>query len=53
MVQELIELKQSIVERRYQDAIDIIDELEIMGKQAILRNIESYLVRLLIHLIKN
>ncbi len=53
MVQELIDLKQSIVEGRYQDALDIVDELEGMGKQAILRNIESFLVRLLIHLIKN
>ncbi|HHP7230557.1 MAG TPA: DUF29 family protein [Xenococcaceae cyanobacterium] len=53
MVQELIALKQSIIEGRYQDALDIVDELEAMNKQAILRNIESYLVRLLIHLIKN
>jgi hypothetical protein len=53
MVQELIDLRQSIVEGRYQDALNIVDELEGMGKQAILRNIESFLVRLLIHLIKN
>ena len=53
MVQELIDLRQSIIEGRYQDALDIVDELEGMGKQAILRNIESFLVRLLIHLIKN
>jgi hypothetical protein len=53
MVQELIDLRQSIVEGRYQDALDIVDELEGMGKQAIIRNIESFLVRLLIHLIKN
>jgi hypothetical protein len=53
MVQELIDLKQSIVEGRYQDALNIVDELEGMGKQAILRNIESYLIRLLIHLVKN
>ncbi|MDJ0680260.1 MAG: DUF29 family protein [Xenococcaceae cyanobacterium MO_167.B52] len=53
MVQELIDLRQSIVEGRYQDALAIIDELEGMGKQAILRNIESFLVGLLIHLIKN
>ncbi len=52
MVQELIDLRQSIVEGRYQDALDIVDELEGMGKQAILRNIESFLVRLLVHLIK-
>ncbi|WP_026102603.1 DUF29 family protein [Pleurocapsa sp. PCC 7319] len=53
MLQELIDLRQSIVEGRYQDALNIVDELEGMGKQAILRNIESFLVRLLIHLIKN
>ena len=53
MVRELIDLRQSIVEGRYQDALDIIDELEGMGKQAILRNLESFLVRLSIHLIKN
>ena len=52
MVQELIDLRQCIVEGRYQDALDIVDDLEGMGKQAILRNIESFLVRLLVHLIK-
>ena len=35
MVQELIDLRQSIVEGRYQDALDLVDELEGMGKQAI------------------
>ena len=53
MVQELTDLKQCILEERYQDALEIIDELEAMGKQSILRNIESFLVRLFIHLIKN
>ena len=53
MFQELIEIRQSIVAGRYQDALSLIDELEVMGKQAILRNIEAFLVRLLIHLIKN
>ena len=53
MVQELIEIRKSIEAGRYQDALDLVDELEIMGKQAILRNIEAFLVRLLIHLIKN
>lgn len=52
MTQELIDLRQSILEGRYQDALDIIDELEGMSKQAILRNIEFYLVHLLVHLIK-
>ncbi|WP_041237771.1 DUF29 family protein [Gloeothece citriformis] len=53
MVQELMDLKQCILEQRYEDALGIIDELEGMSKQAIIRNIESFLVRLLIHLIKN
>ena len=53
MTQELIDLKTSIVEGRYADALAIVDELEGMSKQAILRNIESFLVRLFIHLIKN
>ncbi|SKB15147.1 conserved hypothetical protein [Planktothrix sp. PCC 11201] len=53
MIQELTDLKKCILEERYQDALLIINELEDMGKQAILRNIESFLVRLFIHLIKN
>jgi hypothetical protein len=53
MIQELTDLKNCILEERYQDALLIINELEDMGKQAILRNIESFLVRLFIHLIKN
>ncbi|MFM6336349.1 MAG: DUF29 family protein, partial [Dolichospermum sp.] len=53
MTQELIDLRNSILEQRYTDALAIVDELEGMSKQAILRNIESFLVRLMIHLIKN
>ncbi|HEY9296339.1 MAG TPA: DUF29 family protein, partial [Phormidium sp.] len=53
MTQELIDLRKSILEARYADALAIVDELEGMSKQAILRNIQSYLKILLIHLIKN
>ncbi|MFB2836144.1 DUF29 family protein [Floridanema evergladense] len=53
MVQELIDLRASILAGRYEEALTLIDELEAMGKQAIIRNIESFLVRLMIHLIKN
>ncbi|WP_414526721.1 DUF29 family protein [Nodularia chucula] len=53
MTQELIELRQSILEGRYDDALEILDDLEEMSKQAILRKIEAFLVRLFIHLIKN
>jgi len=52
-MQELLDLKNSILEGRYEDALAIVDELEGMSRQAILRNIESFLVRLLVHLIKN
>ena len=53
MTQELIDLRSSILEERYDDALAIVDQLEGMSKQAIIRNIESFLVRLMIHLIKN
>ncbi len=53
MTQELIDLRKSILEERYADALIIVDELEGMSKQAILRNIQSYANILLIHLIKN
>ncbi|MEH2010514.1 DUF29 family protein [Nostoc sp.] len=53
MTQELIDLRTCIQEGRYADALVIVDELEGMSKQAILRNIEAYLRILLIHLIKN
>ena len=53
MTQELMDLKTSIREGRYADALLIVDELEGMSKQAILRNINAFLKILLIHLIKN
>ncbi|WP_017654242.1 DUF29 family protein [Fortiea contorta] len=53
MTQELRELRESIAEGRYEDALEIIDDLEGMSKQATLRKIEAFLVRLCIHLIKN
>ncbi|WP_250123158.1 DUF29 family protein [Chroococcidiopsis sp. CCMEE 29] len=53
MTQELLNLRLSIVEGRYEDALELVDELEEMSKQAILRNIESLLIRLMVHLIKN
>lgn len=53
MTQELIDLRNSILEKGYDDALAIIDELEGMSKQAILRNIDSFLVRIFIHLLKN
>lgn len=53
MTQELIDLRNSILEGRYADALEIVDELDWMAKKATLRNIKSFLVRMIIHLIKN
>ncbi|MBD2693394.1 DUF29 family protein [Anabaena catenula] len=53
MTQELIDLRNSILAGRYADALAIVDELEGMSRQAILRNIQAFLRILLIHLIKN
>ncbi|HBL10423.1 MAG TPA: hypothetical protein DD379_03240 [Cyanobacteria bacterium UBA11162] len=53
MMQELINLKTYILEARYEEALALVDELEAMSKQAILRTIQSHLSILIIHLIKN
>ena len=53
MTQELIDLRTSILEGRYTDALAIVDELDGMSKQAIMRQIQSFLNILVIHLIKN
>jgi Domain of unknown function DUF29 len=53
MIQELSDLRNSILEGRYQEALALIDQLDGMSRQAKLGTIESFLVRMLIHLIKN
>ncbi len=53
MTQELADLRFLIEQKRYEDALNLVDELEEMSKKSILQNIENFLIRLLIHLIKN
>ncbi|WP_353931033.1 DUF29 family protein [Okeanomitos corallinicola TIOX110] len=53
MTQELRDLRNSILQGLYTDALVIVDELEGMSKQAIIGNIQSYVKILIIHLIKN
>ncbi len=53
MTQELTDLRNYILEGRYDDALSLLDELDGMSKKAILQTIESFLIRLLVHLIKN
>jgi len=49
---ELLELRQSIMEARYHDALRIIDILDDMSRKSITLNIKSYLIRAFMHLIK-
>ncbi|MEH2445486.1 MAG: DUF29 family protein [Nostoc sp.] len=53
MTQELWNLRKSILDGRYDDALVILDELELMSRKGYIRNIRSFLIRLMIHLIKN
>ncbi len=53
MTQELMDLRDSIMAGRYDDALAIVDELEAMSKKDILRKIKSFLLRLIVDLIKN
>lgn len=49
---ELLELKQYIETERYDDALLLISEMEEMAKEDKLNKISSFIVILLIHLIK-
>jgi hypothetical protein len=53
MIQELSDLRASILEGRYADALTLLEQLDGMSRQAKLDAIESFLVRMLIHIIKN
>ncbi len=53
MTQELTDIRTCILSGRYDEALMLVDELEGMSKKAILQNIESFLVKMLVHLIKN
>ncbi len=53
MIQELENLKNSILEQRYEDALALIYELDGMSRQTKINAIESFVIRMLIHLIKN
>ena len=52
-MEELAQLRQLLIAGNTTEAIALVDELEEMSKKAIIRNIESYLVLLLAHLIKH
>jgi hypothetical protein len=51
-MEEIIELKALLVQQDYQNALLLVEEMEEMGKKAIIDKIYSYVVILLLHLIK-
>lgn len=52
MTQELIDLKKAIANYDYQKALEIVNDLEAMSREDKIQKIESYLVVLLVHLLK-
>jgi hypothetical protein len=53
MREELADLRHHIQHGQQTEALAIVDELDDMSRKAIVRNIRSFLVRLLTHQIKN
>lgn len=51
-MEEIIELKQSIMSHDWEKSLAIVEELEEMGRQDKINNLQSFLVILLLHLIK-
>lgn len=51
-MEEILELKNCLLNKQYDRAFAIVEELETMGRQDKINNLESFLVILLIHLIK-
>ncbi|WP_413160265.1 DUF29 family protein [Capilliphycus salinus ALCB114379] len=51
-MEEIIELKELLLKGDIKGSLTLIDELEEMGRKAILKTIRSYAVILLLHLIK-
>jgi len=51
-VEELIDLRQAIEQKRYSDAIILLGEMEEMSREDKIEKIDSFLVILLLHLIK-
>ena len=51
-MEEILELKNCLLHQEYDRAYAIVEELEAMGRQDKINNLESFLVILLVHLIK-
>ena len=51
-MEEILELKGFIQQQDYQNALMLVEEMEEMGRKAIINQLYSYIVVLLLHLIK-
>ncbi|MDJ0678246.1 MAG: DUF29 family protein [Xenococcaceae cyanobacterium MO_167.B52] len=51
-MEEILELKEKILNHNFESAILLIDELEAIGRQDKINILESFLVVLLVHLVK-
>ena len=51
-MEELLELKQLLLEGDIKNSLVIVEELEEMGKKDIIKTIRSYAIILLLHLVK-
>jgi len=51
-MEELLELRQHILDQRYEDALDLLSEMEEMSREDKINKIYSYAIILLLHLIK-
>ena len=51
-MEEILQLKDCLLNQQYDRAFAIVEDLETMGRQDKINNLESFLVILLIHLIK-
>ncbi len=52
-MEELLQLRDHLEHQRYAEALSVLDDLDDMSKKAILDTIQTFLERLLMHLIKN
>ncbi len=52
-MEELLDLHEALLQHRYKDALEIVDEMTAMAKKDILDKISSYIRVLLIYLIKS
>ena len=51
-MEEILELKDCLLNKQYDRAFAIVEDLEAMGRQDKINNLESFIVIFIVHLIK-